>query len=126
MRKIVLGQNPKNFNRTIDVRLPEGGTTKMTVSFIYRTRKEMASFLDEISKFAEANLNQSDLKSVIATIDDNIKSDADSLMLSIDGWELEHEFNRKHVEQFCNEMPDAALDIIDSYVSGTGEVRLGN
>lgn len=126
MRKIELGKNPESFEKEITVRLPEGGTTKMKVLFKYRTRKQMAQYLNELTASGSKFIEDSELKDVITTIDDNIKSDADTLMLTLAGWGLSHEFNRENVEQFCDEMPDAALDIMDAYVAGNNETRLGN
>lgn len=126
MRKIELGKNPENFEKEITVRLPEGGTTKMKVLFKYRTRKEMANYLNELSTSGAEFLDVAESKDVVETIEDNIKSDAATLMLTLDGWGLSHEFNRENVEQFCDELPDAALDIIDAYVAGNNETRLGN
>ena len=48
MAKIVLGKRPKNFKRTVQFDLPEGGKGAVEATFVYRTRTEFGAFVDEL------------------------------------------------------------------------------
>lgn len=125
MRKIVLGQTPKNFKRLVTVTLPDGEQTEMGVTFKYRTRTEVAKLAENISAITaegkDVNIN-SYSEFVLVGVED----DADALMQVLDDWDLESEFNRENVVQFCDEMPQAGLDILQSYFYGSSEKRQGN
>lgn len=125
MRKIVLGQTPKNFHRLVTVTLPDGEQTEMGVTFKYRTRTELAKFADDV--FTEGNKEKS---ASINTISDvvltSVEDDAKALMEALDGWDLESEFNLKNATRFCDEMPQAALDILQNYFFSSTKARKGN
>lgn len=125
MRKIVLGQTPKNFHRLVTVTLPDGEQTEMGVTFKYRTRTELAKFADDV--FTEGNKEKS---ASINTISDvvltSVEDDAKALMEALDGWNLESEFNLKNATRFCDEMPQAALDILQNYFFSSTKARKGN
>jgi hypothetical protein len=139
-QKIKLGARPKSFARPITFPMLEGGEGSIEVSFIYRTRKELAKLTDEVQANAKAQadvdieamkakiekgesvatLTQSDL------LDRDISLQVDYVMKAIDGWNLDEKFNQASVMQLADELPAALKAIIDDYRKAINEGRLGN
>lgn len=130
MAKIKLGQRPKNFKKIITVDLPEGGKGTVEFSFIYRTRTEFGALVDEITEAAGvkvASQSEEDVKfSLKQAMEKTVDSNADYIMRLADGWNLDEEFSRANVKQFCDELPGAAFATIDGYRAAVQEGRLGN
>lgn len=130
MAKIILGKRPKSFKRTITVDLLEGGKGTIEVSYLYRTRSEFGQFVDELMEAAGVKLeNQTDddVKfSLAEALKRTLDTNADYIMKIADGWNLDVEFSRDAVAQLCDELPGAALQIIDQYRTAITEGRLGN
>lgn len=128
MAKIKLGARPKNFKRTLKVKLPEGGEGTIEVSYVYRTRTEFGQFIDAL--FADAGVQPADAEdvkfSLEAAMEKTRDTNADYIMQIIDGWNLEEEFGRDAVAQLCDELPGAALAIMEDYRLAVTEGRLGN
>jgi len=130
MAKIVLGKRPKNFKKIIKIPMLEGGEGTVEVSYIYRTRTEFGAFVDEL--FADAGVKPA------SQADDDVKfslaealartrdTNADYILKIVDGWNLDIDFSREAVVQMCDELPGAALAMIDSYRLAVTEGRLGN
>jgi hypothetical protein len=130
MAKIVLGKRPKNFKKIIKIPMLEGGEGTVEVSYIYRTRTEFGAFVDEL--FADAGVKPA------SQADDDVKfslaealartrdTNADYILKIVDGWNLDIDFSRDAVVQMCDELPGAALAMIDSYRLAVTEGRLGN
>ena len=130
MAKIILGKRPKSFKRIITVDLLEGGKGTIEVSYLYRTRSEFGQFVDELMEAAGVKLeNQTDddVKfSLAEALKRTLDTNADYIMKIADGWNLDVEFSRDAVAQLCDELPGAALQIIDQYRTAITEGRLGN
>lgn len=130
MAKIRLGARPKNFRRSITITLPEGGKGVMEVSYIYRTRTEFGEFVDGLVKDAgvtQTGQTGEDVAfSLAAALAKTREANADYIMRIIDGWNLDEEFSRASVAQLCDELPGAALEIMEQYRSAIVEGRLGN
>lgn len=131
MAKITLGKRPRVFKKTITVPMLEGGEGSVEVVYKYRTRTEFGAFVDELISDAgtppPASQADEDVKfslesALTATRDKN----ADYIMRIAEGWNLDIEFSRDSVVQMCDELPGAALQIIDSYRAAITEGRLGN
>lgn len=130
MAKIKLGTRPKSFSRSVVVPMHEGGEGEMTVSYVYRTRTEYGEFVDSLTADAgvqlagptDEDIKFSLAKAMTAARDKN----ADYLMKILDGWNLESEFSRDAVVQLCDELPGAALAIMNGYTAAITEGRLGN
>lgn len=130
MAKIKLGARPKNFKRVISVPMLEGGTGTIEVSYIYRTKTQFGELLDEL--FAEAG------EQLVATDDAAVKAsmkrlmeatrdkNGDYIMKILDGWNLDVEFSAEAVNQLCDELPGAALEIMSKYRDAISDGRLGN
>jgi len=130
MAKIVLGSRPKNFKRVIKVPMLEGGEGTIEVSYIYRTRTQFGAFVDELFAAAgvkPASQDEADVKFSLAdALAKTRDTNADYILQIMDGWNLDVEFSRGSVVQLCDELPGAAMAIIDSYRLSITEGRLGN
>lgn len=130
MAKIILGKRPQNFKRTITVDLLEGGKGSIEVSYLYRTRSEFGKFVDDLMDAAGMTLSDQTEEEVKFSLEQALKktleTNADYIMKIADGWNLDVEFSRAAVAQLCNELPGAALQIIDQYRTAITEGRLGN
>ena len=130
MAKIKLGSRPKSFKKTIKVPLPEGGEGSIEVSYIYRTRSEFGAFIDELFNSAgvkPASTSEDDVKFSLQTVLDKARdTNADYILQIIDDWNLDEEFSRSAVVQLCDELPGAAMAIIEQYRGAVTEGRLGN
>lgn len=130
MAKIILGKRPQNFKRTITVDLLEGGKGSIEVSYLYRTRSEFGKFVDDLMDAAGMTLSDQTEEEVKFSLEQALKktleTNADYIMKIADGWNLDVEFSRAAVAQLCDELPGAALQIIDQYRTAITEGRLGN
>lgn len=131
MAKIKLGARPKNFKRTIKVPLPEGGEGAIEVSYVYRTRTQFGEFVDGLiaSAGVKAPASQADEDvrfSLQEAMERTRDTNADYIMQIVDGWNLDEDFSRANVAQLCDELPGAALAIMEQYRQATTEGRLGN
>lgn len=126
MRKIVLGTTPKNFKRQVEVTLPDGETSKIEISFIYRTRTELAKFFSDINAEIDNSVAGKQIESMADLTAVELDADVETLMQIMDGWNLEVEFNEANVRQFCDELPEASMDIVNNYFLGSRALRTGN
>ena len=130
MARIKLGTRPKNFKKLIKVALPEGGEGTVEISYIYRTRTEFGQFVDDLMKSAGVEpTGQTDEEvqfSLAEALAKTRDTNADYILKIADGWNLEDEFGRQSLAQLCDELPGAALEIINQYRLAITEGRLGN
>lgn len=130
MAKIQLGKRPKNFPKTITVPMPEGGDGTVKMSYIYRTRSEFGAFVDGLFNSAgvtPASQADEDVKfSLQEALEKTRDTNADYILQIADGWNLDVDFNRANVAQLCDELPGAAMEIINTYRQATTEGKLGN
>lgn len=130
MSKVVLGQRPTHFSRKVTVALPEGGTGEITARFKYRTRTDFGALMDEILTAAEVAPSGSDAQdqqlSLAQAMAKSTEANADYLMKCLEGWDLKAEFSRANLLQLCDELPGAAMALMDAYRAACIEGRLGN
>lgn len=130
MAKIKLGARPKNFKKIITVQLPEGGEGTVEMSYVYRTRTEFGQFVDDLMASAgvqPAGQSDDEVKfSLQEALAKTLDTNADYILQIADGWNLDAEFGRDSVAQLCDELPGAALEIINAYRAAITEGRLGN
>jgi hypothetical protein len=130
MAKITLGKRPKNFKRIIKVPMLEGGEGTVEVSYIYRTRTEFGQFVDDLLEAAQvspASQSDEDVKfSLQQALERTRDTNADYLLKIMDGWNLDEPFSRAALVQLCDELPGAAMAMIDQYRAAITEGRLGN
>lgn len=151
MAKIILGRTPKNFTKEVSFPMLDGTTGTIKATYIYRTRKDFAGFVDSrvdiIKKEAEsaALAAEAKLATTRAAVDAGdarpavdfgmseteaaarkVTYQVDYIMGAVEGWNLDVDFDRAAVEQLADEVPQAVTAIIQSYVLAMNEGRLGN
>lgn len=129
MAKIILGNRPKTFKRTISVDLLEGGKGAIEMLFKYRTKVEFGQFLDELlakGGMQPAKRDDDEKLSLLAAQQKTTETNADYIMAIAEGWNLDFDFSRDNVMQLCDELPAAALAIMETYRLAINEGRLGN
>ena len=130
MAKIKLGNRPKAFKHRIKITLPEGGEGSVEMLYKYKTRTEFGEFLDEVlaeAKVVAASSSGVDMEaSLKEALEKTVDQNADYILRIAEGWDLEYEFDRERIAQMCDELPGAALEIINAYRLACTEGRLGN
>lgn len=129
MAKIVLGKRPTNFKRIISVDLLEGGKGAIEVLYKYRTKAEFGAFLDKLLEeggIQTAKRDDDEKLSLLQAQQKTTDTNADYIMNIVEGWNLDAEFNLANVKQLCDELPAAALAIMETYRLAINEGRLGN
>jgi hypothetical protein len=131
MARIKLGARPKTFESTVTVPMPEGGTASVRMQYRYRTRTEFGAFVDELVAAAgtapPASQQDEDVRfSLLQALESTRDTNADYILKIAEGWDLDVDFNRASLVQLCDELPGAALAIIERYRLATTEGRLGN
>lgn len=130
MAKITLGKRPKNFKHNITVPLLDGTTGSMEIIFTYRTRTEFGQMIDGLMDDAGVKPagedEESQKLSLAQAMERTKETNADYILKVAEGWNLESEFNRENVAQLCDEIPAAAMAIMNSYRTAITEGKLGN
>lgn len=131
MARIKLGARPKIFEHTVTVPMPEGGTASVRMQYKYRTRTEFGAFVDELVAAAgtppPASQQEDDVRfSLRQALEATRDTNADYILKIAEGWDLDVEFDRASLVQLCDELPGAALAIIERYRGAITEGRLGN
>lgn len=131
MARIKLGARPKIFEHTVTVPMPEGGTASVRMQYRYRTRTEFGAFVDELVAAAgtppPASQQEDDVRfSLRQALEATRDTNADYILKIAEGWDLDVEFDRASLVQLCDELPGAALAIIERYRGAITEGRLGN
>ncbi|WUR15712.1 phage tail assembly chaperone [[Empedobacter] haloabium] len=137
MKKLRLGDNPKNFKKTIDIVLLDGTTAPLEISYIYRTRKQFAELVDANIAKAEAEAKEAaaatpadgeapkriTIAESYAAVD---KARTDHVLQIADGWGLDDEFTAENLLQFEDEYPGALHAISIAYAQAVAEARAKN
>jgi hypothetical protein len=131
MAKITLGQRPKTFSKTVSFPMLDGTTGQITVKYRYRTRKEYGSMVDqmvaEANKAAEAagKAPQAEF-SMEAHLGHTSEQNAAYILVAVESWDLDKELSADTAQELADELPAAALAIIECYRAAITEGRLGN
>lgn len=130
MAKIVLGKRPKNFKTKVSFPMLDGESGTVEISYIYRTRTEFGTLIDSLMEDAGVEAtgasDESQKFSLAQALEKTRDTNADYIMKVADGWNLDVEFDRANVAQLCDEIPAAALAIMNTYRNAITEGRLGN
>jgi hypothetical protein len=140
MAKIILGQRPKSFKRTVSFKQVDGSPGSIEVDYKYRTRSEFGEFADavraEIKAGDEALLEKlkkqaSAGEAVKPLTQADILKQEDAInvryvMGCIEGWNLDVPFDKAAVEQLADEVPAAITAIVAEYRDAITEGRSGN
>lgn len=137
MAKIILGKRPESFKRKVTFPMIEGGEDgAINCTFKYRSKTEFGKFIDAMvadAKAADAKNKEADtqldaptmqLADIMAkTVDKN----ADYLLDILNGWDVEgSELTRDNCAILADELPGAAVAIMEAYRLAVSEGRLGN
>lgn len=130
MAKVTLGARPKQFSKTVKFPMLEGGEGAVELQYIYRTRTEFGNFVDELMTAADVNpasAEAEDIKfSLQLAMEKTRDANADYIMKVVKGWNLDVDFSRANVVQFCDEFPGGAIAVMDAYRAAITEGRSGN
>jgi hypothetical protein len=140
MAKIILGQRPKGFKRTVNFKQVDGEPGSIEVTFKYRTRKEFGAFADEIvaSMDAERAAQLDEIRTLAAAgeqippltqsaiIEHDLARDVKYVAGCIEGWNLAVPLSSEAIEQLADEVPAAIGAIALMYREASIEGRLGN
>lgn len=129
MSKIKLGARPKSFSRVVKFPMHDGTTGRIEVTFKYRTRSEFGEFIDSLVTAAKAQgLTDSDASdfSMGEFMTKQAGANASYLMQVMEAWDLDEPFNQANVQQLADELPGAAMAIMETYRAACAEGRLGN
>ena len=126
--KIKLGNRPKNFKRSVEFPLPEGGLGKIEMVFKYRTRSEFGALVDElVGGAAEIAADEETGRILQKTIiDRSIDANAEYVLKIAEGWNLDEEFSAQSIKQLAEELPGAITAITSAYRDTIVDGRLGN
>ena len=127
MSKIKLGQRPKSFDKAVKFEMLEGGTETIVCTFKYRTRTEFGQFIDGLVSDAGVKVDATDEKfSMTDLMKKTAGSNAKYLLQVLDGWSLDIDLTLSNAEQLADELPAAAVAIMETYRVAVTEGRLGN
>lgn len=128
--KIKLGSRPKSFKRIVKFPMLEGGEGAIECTYKYRTRSEFGLFIDKMMADAEAAGAKREASAEKFSMTDLMERTAGQnaayIMDVLDGWNLDEELNLVNVQQLADELPAAALAIMENYRAAITEGRLGN
>jgi len=129
MPKIVLGQPPKSFDRTVKFLQVNGQPGQFNVKYKYRTRDEFGQFIDTIrddimaemkaslDRIEELSASGQDIPDVKES-ESLARQDAANvryIMGSVDSWDLDVPFSEAAVAQLANEVPAAVVAVLAGY-----------
>lgn len=126
--KIKLGNRPKNFKRTVEFPLIEGGSGKIEMLFKYRTRSEFGALIDELVGGAEEIAVDEETGRLLqkTIIDRSVESNSEYILKIAEGWNLDEEFSAQSIKQLAEEIPGAITAITSAYRDAIVDGRLGN
>ncbi|MQA39036.1 phage tail assembly chaperone [Rugamonas aquatica] len=151
--KVTLGNAPKSFKKSVSIVLLSGSLASIDINYIYRTRSQFATLIDEkikadvaaedavvaAAKAAAADAEQSKgaaapsepvsrppAKTVAEWFKEADEGGAKFVLKIADGWDLDDPFNEKSLLQLEDENPGALAAIAAMYRQSVAEVRVKN
>lgn len=128
--KIKLGHRPKTFKpTTLTVQLPEGGEGKLPVTYKYFTKTESGKMFDELiaaAKEKDGTVDDSPEFSLEAVMSKTRDQNAEYMLRVLDSWGLDEELTLASLQQLDDEMPAAAIAIMEGFRDAAQRGRLGN
>lgn len=126
MAKIILGKRPTSFKHVVKFPMLDGTEGAIECVFKYRTRKEFGAFIDGMFTDSGAAAPTDEKFSMGKLMDSTVEKNADYLLEVLEGWNLDEKLNRDSAAQLCNELPGAAVAIMNEYRTAVLDGRLGN
>lgn len=136
-KKITLGKRPESFRAPVKFPMLDGSEGAIQCEFKYRTKTEFGKFIDKMvedaktteakqapGSEAEEGAGAVRLGDIMAkTVDKN----ADYLMDVLKGWDIEgRDLTRDNCAMLADELPGAAVAIMEVYRTSVTEGRRGN
>lgn len=130
MATIRLGDRPKNFKKVVTFPMLDGSEGSIEVTYKYRTRKEFGSFIDSLLEAVKIkpapDADGNSTFSMQELMERTAGSNADYIMQVAEGWNLDVEFSAAAVQQLSDELPAAAIAVMDAYRAAITEGRVKN
>lgn len=135
MSKVKLGATPKTFKKVVSFPMLDGTTGRIEVSYKYRTRTAFGAFIDKLTTAANVAANASakpDAEgaepkfSMADFMEKTAGSNAEYILDVVDAWDLDEPLSKATAQQLADELPGAALAIMETYRNAITEGRLGN
>ena len=132
MTKIVLGKKPASFKKRVSFTMLDGSQGFIDCTFKYRTRTEFGAFIDKIMGSAKSahGADAPDVTAETFSMEKLMSSTAESngeyLMQVLESWGLDEPLNHSNAQALSNEIPAAAMAIMETYRTAITEGRLGN
>lgn len=127
MAKIKLGQRPVTFKSIpVAFQMPDGSEGVIECTFKYRTRTEFGALLDQLFAEAGESAPEGGKFSVADLMTKTRDKNADYLLQVLHGWNLDEDLSLASLQALADELPGAAVAIMDKYRAAAAEGRLGN
>lgn len=126
MTKIVLGQRPKSFKRTVTFPMLDGTEGSIECEFKYRTKREYGEFIDRFTAPTAGEAAPQESAGVHVAMEKTVEANADYLLEVLLGWNLDVKLSREALQQLADELPVAARAVMAEYRAVIVEGRLGN
>lgn len=126
MAKIILGKTPESFKGKAHFPMLDGSEGVIACEFKYRTKTEFGAFVDAISKDAGFAPEAGKPFLLAELLGKTVDKNADYLMDVLKGWDVDAELCRDACAQLANEVPAAAVAIVEAYRAAVVDGRLGN
>ncbi len=120
------------FDRAVDIPTFDGRPLKITFTFTYRDREQVAALFDSYKKRSEdaakARLEQAgaDDESIMEIVRKTLADDVEMLMEIASGWNIDAPWNAESVRKMCLRYAGAATAIVTDYRISLTQGRLGN
>ena len=126
--KIKLGNRPKSFKRVVTFDMLEGGKGSIECIYKYRTRSEFGVFVDALMEAAGAQDQQPEGEkfSMRELMERTAGANADYILDVLEGWNLDEDLSKPNVQQLSDELPAAAIAIMETYRTACIEGRAKN
>jgi len=129
MANVTLGKRPESFKKAVSFPLLDGTTGTINVTFKYRTRVEFGQMVDSMVEQAKAEGAQMADGTPVTMTDLMTKTagqNAEYILNVVSAWDLDVPLNQASAQQLADELPAAAIQIMEDYRAAVTEGRLGN
>jgi hypothetical protein len=129
MATVTLGKRPESFKKAVNFQLLDGTTGTINITFKYRTRVEFGQMVDDMVEQAKAEGAQVPAGEPITMTDLMTKTagqNAEYILNVVSAWDLDVPLNLANAQQLADELPAAAIQIMENYRAAVTEGRLGN
>ena len=137
-KKFAFGSIPKEFVKAVEIIDVDGGAAEIDFTFIYRTRAEFASLVDDNMEAATAAAKdaskegakkspKADERRTITKMYEQIdQSSVDFVLKIASGWDLSDPLDSATLMRLENENPGSLTSIASVYRAACAEVRTKN